>query len=85
MTPALLRRIRSEYDEMPGLSVTLQQACRLWQIDEPTCRAALDTLVAEHFLRQRRDGAYTALPRPKPASAKAGHPGSRNPRSRHTA
>jgi hypothetical protein len=49
----LLRtRIVSEYLEMPGLNVTIPQACRLWSIDRPRCAHLLDTLRASGFLRK---------------------------------
>jgi len=61
MTPqALARRIRAEYREMPGLSLTTRQACRLWQIDAAACGRILDALVAEHFLRRTPSGAFIA-------------------------
>lgn len=48
----LLRRIRGEYMEMPGLRLTDRQAQRLWALDSGTCRQVLDTLVASGFLRR---------------------------------
>jgi hypothetical protein len=33
----LFERVRAEYAEMPGLSVTLPQAQRLWALDRATC------------------------------------------------
>jgi hypothetical protein len=59
---ALLNRIRAEYREMPGLQLTVAQACRLWQLDQPTCAAALAQLMREAFLRQTSNGGYVALP-----------------------
>ena len=71
MTPDVLgARIRGEYLEMPGLRLTLAQACRLWQIDAITCHTILADLVSERFLHQTPDGVYMAFPqRPKPAKA----------------
>ena len=60
--PALLDRIRGEYREMPGLQLTVAQACRLWQIDQPTCKAVLRQLMHEDFLRQTPNGGFVALP-----------------------
>ena len=54
--PALSQRIRAEYEEMPCLRLTLQQASRFWSVDRQTCFAALDQLVAEGFLVQGRFG-----------------------------
>jgi hypothetical protein len=55
---AVMRRVRSEFREMPGMRLTLGQAMRLWDLDRPTCRAVLDTLVASHFLQQDPYGRY---------------------------
>lgn len=55
----LLRRIRGEYLEMPGLSLTVEQAQRLWGLGREECHRALSTLVEVHFLRRTRAGAFT--------------------------
>lgn len=47
----LLRRVAAEYREMPGLSLTIAQASRLWGIDRDTCVAVLQALVADGQLR----------------------------------
>lgn len=46
----LLARIRAEFREMPGLTLTLPQAARLFNIDPVGCARVLDALVAEGFL-----------------------------------
>jgi hypothetical protein len=38
-------RICAEYDEMPGLKLTLRQASRLFNLDAPTCERVLVQLV----------------------------------------
>jgi hypothetical protein len=53
---ALSQRIRSEYEEMPCLRLTLPQASRFWNVDRETCRIALDQLVAEGVLVVGRFG-----------------------------
>src|SRR5687768_16771941 len=40
----LVRRIESEYREMPGLNLTLGQAQRLWGVDHATCVQVLTLL-----------------------------------------
>jgi hypothetical protein len=55
---ALLRRVRSEFREMPSLRLTLDQAMRLWNLDRPTCCSVLESLMASHFLQQDRNGRY---------------------------
>ena len=54
----LLHRIRGEFLEMPGLSLTPDQARRLWAVDRQTCSRVLAKLVRTGFLRRRRDGSY---------------------------
>jgi hypothetical protein len=54
----LFRRIEGEYREMPGLSLTLPQAERLWGLDRRTCELALATLVERRVLRRRMNGTY---------------------------
>jgi mono/diheme cytochrome c family protein len=45
-------QIRREYLALPGLSLTLEQAARLCDVDRTTCRRALDALIREGFLRR---------------------------------
>ena len=54
----LLRRIQSEYREMPGLKLTEAQAQRLWDIDGRTCRLVLTTLLEQRFLKRTPGGTY---------------------------
>jgi hypothetical protein len=45
-------RVWSEYLEMPGLRLTLEQACRLWGLDGATGVSILQDLVDAAVLRQ---------------------------------
>jgi hypothetical protein len=56
----LKSRIRSEYREMPGLNLTLAQACRLWQMDQSTCETVLGQLTTEGALVRLASGKYAA-------------------------
>ena len=47
----LLARIRREFQDHPGIALTLPQAQRLWSLDERTGTEAFDALIAEGFLR----------------------------------
>jgi hypothetical protein len=47
---ALLRRIRGEFREMPGLTLTLYQAQRMWNLHRNECERLLDDLVGTGFL-----------------------------------
>jgi hypothetical protein len=51
----LTAQIVAEYLEMPGLSVTMAQACRLWGLDRAECASALHTLLSVKFLRKNGD------------------------------
>jgi hypothetical protein len=58
-TRALIsERVRGEFREMPGLTLTLAQAGRLWSLDAVTCSEVLSQLVATGFLCRRADGAF---------------------------
>ena len=46
----VLAHIRDEYDQMPGLCLTLPQAQRLWALDAQTCHVALARMVDVGFL-----------------------------------
>lgn len=54
----LLHRVEGEYREMPGLSLTVSQAERLWGLDRRTCAVVLATLIKRQVLRQTPTGAY---------------------------
>jgi len=58
VTPGLLAQIRGEFREMPGLTLTLRQVSRLWNLDLLTCDVALRTLADEQFLRRTRGGGF---------------------------
>ena len=47
---SLCARIRAEFDEMPGLNLTLQQAARLFGIDPARCARVLADLVGSGAL-----------------------------------
>ena len=52
----LSRRVQAEYAEMPGLSVTLSQAQRLWAVDRRTCEAVFTRLIARGVLKVTTKG-----------------------------
>jgi hypothetical protein len=68
---SLVARVRGEYREMPGLRLTFAQACRLWQVDAPTCETLLQQLVREAFLYKADNGAYIAVSETAGRQAKA--------------
>jgi hypothetical protein len=55
-TDALVTRIKSEFNESPGMCLTLRQGARLWGIAPEDCAKLVERLVAEQFLRWTRNG-----------------------------
>jgi hypothetical protein len=49
----VIRRVQADYREMPGLSVTLKQGCRLWSLSPASCVSVLDQLIAKGTLKRR--------------------------------
>jgi hypothetical protein len=54
----LMEQVQAEYAEMPGLSVTLPQAQRLWAVDHPTCEEVFSRLIAKGVLRMTTKGRF---------------------------
>ena len=63
----VLRRVKGEYTEMPGLRLTPAQAQRLWGLDRAACDALLGALVDAKFLFRTRDGAFVRSEYTRPA------------------
>ena len=53
-----VERIRMDFTEMPGLSLTFWQAQRLWNLSQDLCERALSELTASGYLVQTRGGCY---------------------------
>lgn len=51
-------RVEGEYREMPGLSLTLPQAARLWGLDQSTCERVLAILIERRVLKRALNGTY---------------------------
>ena len=49
--PSVVDRIRSNFNDMPELELTMGQAVRLWKLGADDCRHALDALTDVGFLR----------------------------------
>lgn len=56
ISDAVVRRVRAEFMEMPGLRLTVAQASRLWGLDHATSAAVIDRLVEAAFLRWAAGG-----------------------------
>ncbi len=52
----LVRRVRSEFNEMPGLRLTPAQAAHLLCLDQAACQRVIDALVGADFLQRAPDG-----------------------------
>lgn len=65
----ILRRVRGEFLEMPGLRLTRSQACRLWALDDGLCAQVLAELVKIGFLLETRMGAYMRVETGEPIKA----------------
>ena len=50
--------VRADYDEMPGMQLTLKQGQRLWNVDADTCREILESLVETRYLVCTPQGKY---------------------------
>jgi len=57
----LLQRVRSEFNEMPGLRLTPAQAARLLGLDHHSCQRIINTLVRTAFLRWTADGSVVRV------------------------
>ncbi len=55
---AMLMAVMREYDEMPGLVLTADQARRLWALEPRTCSTVLAQLVDSGYLCQTESGQY---------------------------
>lgn len=53
-----LLRVRAEFLEMPGLTVTVPQAARLWALDAELCTAVLGALEDARFLVRTRHATF---------------------------
>jgi hypothetical protein len=53
-----LRRAQAEFLEMPGLTLTVAQASKLWCFDSALCTEVLSALVEQRFLVRTRHEAF---------------------------
>lgn len=54
----LVREIRAEFLEMPGLCLTIEQAQRLWCLEARMCEALLTSLIDSRFLHRTDRGLF---------------------------
>ena len=53
-----MEQVEAEYAEMPGLSVTLSQAQRLWAVDRAACEEVFSRLISKGVLRRTTMGRF---------------------------
>jgi hypothetical protein len=53
---SIVQRVRSEYEELPGLALTVPQSARLWRLDDGIVEDVMATLVDVHYLCLCRTG-----------------------------
>ena len=54
----VVQRIHAEYLEMPGLTLTVPQAARLWNLNAHQSERSLAELVDRQFLMRDQNGAF---------------------------
>jgi hypothetical protein len=59
---SLVRRARLEYEEMPGLALTIPQAARLWRLEPRVVEHVMAALVDAEFLCLGRSGFILRAP-----------------------
>jgi hypothetical protein len=56
-------RVRAEFEEMPGMTLTMPQASRLFGIEHDVCRTIVERLITASYLRWTTAGAVTRATR----------------------
>ncbi len=54
----LVMRAMREFEELPALRLTLEQAMRLLSAERAACQEAFDALIEVHVLERDRTGRY---------------------------
>ncbi len=54
----IVRRVSAEYQEMPGLSLTMPQAAYLLGLSPDVCASVLEALVRQGVLRRTMHGRF---------------------------
>jgi hypothetical protein len=60
-TAALITRVQDAFLDIPDLSMTLEQAQRLFHIDRATCQALFDILTESAVVTRTREGAFVRV------------------------
>jgi hypothetical protein len=51
------KRVRAEFEEMPGMTLTMPQASRLFGIEREICKTVVERLVTTSYLKWTQGGA----------------------------
>jgi len=54
----LVQHIREEFEDIPGLRLTVREAAHFWALDETTCGLVLAELATSGFLALGRDDRF---------------------------
>lgn len=57
----VVERVRAEFNEMPGLTLTMQQASRFFGLDQDITKSVMEKLVGSAYLRWTQNGAVTRI------------------------
>jgi hypothetical protein len=57
---SLVRRVAAEFDEVPGMRLTLMQAARFFNVPAETCSRIFSRLMEEGRLHLTIDGRYVS-------------------------
>lgn len=57
---SLVRRVAAEFEEVPGMRLTLLQAARFFNVPAETCSRIFSMLMEEGQLRLTLDGRYVS-------------------------
>ena len=55
----VVERVRAEFEEMPGMTLTVPQASRLFGLEQDVCQTIVERLVRSTYLRWTQAGAFT--------------------------
>ncbi|MGE3959162.1 MAG: hypothetical protein AB7H96_20780 [Vicinamibacterales bacterium] len=56
-------RIRAEFEEMPGLALTMPQASRFFGLDREMTQSVIERLVGSAYLKKTSDGSLVRATR----------------------
>ena len=57
------KRVQAEFAEMPGMTLTMPQASRLFGIEREVCKTIVERLVTTSYLKWTHSGAVTRATR----------------------